>query len=142
MSKRLTPKEQPKSKILTFKRSNQSFRTLMCFESDILFKIFYATRQNAMFISIYAVVVMLICTMLIEEKTSGAHMFELVRSPGELDQPTRSSTSRSSTTSNVPQGMQAGACSTSIHIRYVHNLLAYYNTCMSVCWHKRSKSKG
>ena len=77
--------------------SKQSFTTLMCFEGDIVFKIFHATRQNAMFISIYVVVVMLICTMLIEEKTSGAHMFELVRSPGELDQQTRSSTSRRAT---------------------------------------------
>ena len=43
-----------------------------------------------MFTIIYSVVLMEICTMVIEHKTSGAHMFELVRTPGELDQPGRS----------------------------------------------------
>ena len=53
--------------------------------------------------------VMYMCTMIIEHKTSGAHMFELVRTPGELDQqPRRSMGATISTTSNVPHGMQIG----------------------------------
>ena len=49
--------------------------------------------------------VMYMCTMIIEHKTSGAHMFELVRTPGEVEL-----RDTSSTTSNVLQGIFKPVC--------------------------------